>query len=96
MKKFAGNKPLIEIKRQCEAAGIDYNDTLYRRGGDYVVITTVNGDNDSGQVLYNTVNGKFFGTTPDGIQFDSSSTKHENEPWFQALLSFFYVVKAAA
>lgn len=92
MKRFAATKSLNLIRQQCEEAGIYLDDHLYRRNGsDYVVITTVRGDNDSGQVLFNTFNGTFFGTTPDNIPFDSTTTEHENEPWFQALLSFFYV-----
>lgn len=46
-----------------------------------------------GYVMFNTVNGLFWGHTDQGIAFDSSSTKHERERWFQALLSFFYVEK---
>lgn len=95
MKKFAGNKALDVIKAQCASLGLDYNDTLHRAGHDYIVITSVKGDNYSGQVLYNTFNGKFFGTTPDGTQFDSNETEHEREEWFQALLSFFYIEFAA-
>lgn len=91
MKKFAGSKSLEVIKSQCAAIGLDYNDALHRMGNDHIVITTIKGDNDSGQVLYNTFNGKFFGTTPDGVQFDSDETTFENEEWFQELLSFFYV-----
>lgn len=93
MKKFAGNKPLDVIKAQCEAQGVHFNEFLFLAGSDYVVLTSIKGDNDSGQVLYNTCSGLFFGTTPDGVQFDSAETTHENEPWFQALLSFFYVEK---
>lgn len=92
MKTFSGNKPLAVVKAQCKAAGIDYNDREFRRvGSDFVCITTVKGQNHTGQVLYNTFNGRFFGTTPDGTEFSSDSTKFENEAWFQALLSFFYV-----
>jgi hypothetical protein len=49
-------------------------------------------------VAYNTFNGKFFGSINEGplagTEFSSGSTKHERQPWFQALLSFFYVEKA--
>jgi hypothetical protein len=93
MKKWAGNKPIDVIKKQCKAAGIHFNDRMYRDGSDYVCITTVKGDNYSGQVLYSTVNGAFFGTTPSGVEFDSNKTTHDKEPWFQALLAFFYEEK---
>jgi hypothetical protein len=96
MKKFDGVKPLAAIKKQCRAAGIHFSDRLYREGSDYVVITSIKGDNHSGQVLFNQFNGNFFGTTPAGVQFDSKKTTHEKEPWFQALLAFFYVEKGTA
>lgn len=96
MKKFSGNKRLAEIKAQCKQAGIQFDDARYKRGDDYVVIRTTPNDNASGIVLYNTFNGNFTGTTDKGVNFDSRSDQHENEPWFQALLSFFYVEKADA
>jgi hypothetical protein len=91
MKRFKRHKTFDEIKAQCEAAGIHFSDHLYKvTGADFVVITTIEGNNNSGQVLYNTVTGAFFGTTPDDVSFDSDKDEHENEPWFQALLLFFY------
>ncbi len=96
MKKFAGNKKLEVIQEQCESAGIHYDDRALDHGFDHVVITTIKGDRNSGQVIYNSVNGNFFGVTHEGVKFNSNETEHEHEPWFQALLSFFYVEKAAA
>ncbi len=90
MKKFAGHKSSDAIKQQCEAAGIEYDQERYENGGDHVVIV-----GGGARILYNTVNGRFFGTTPEGIEFDSNKTEHEEEPWFQALLSFFYIEKDA-
>ncbi len=90
MRRFAGHKSHGAIKKQCKALGIDFNDLLHKTGGDWVVVTSIEGDNYSGQVLYNTANGNFFGTTPDGVQFDSTKTTHDRNPWFQALLAFFH------
>lgn len=92
MKTFAGLKKLDVIKSQCNAAGIRFDDTRYRQHGDDHVLIAGGG----AHVLYNTFNGKFFGITPTGVEFDSSGTQHEHEPWFQALLSFFYVERGAA
>jgi len=87
MKMFSGNKPLLVIARQCVQAGLSFNDELYRkRGWDTIRIDCPSG----AHVIYNTFNGNFFGKTDRGVVFDSKSTKHENKPWFQALLSFFY------
>ena len=91
MKRFTRHKTYDEIKAQCDAAGIHFSDHLYKlTGSDWLVITTTKDDNDSGQVLYNSVTGVFFGTTPDGVSFESGNDAHEAEPWFQALLLFFY------
>lgn len=87
MKTFAGNKSLKAIKAQCVAQGVTFDDRMYRKqGSDHVVV-----EGGGCRVLFSTFNGNFFGTTPDGTTFDSRETLHEDEPWFQALLSFFYV-----
>jgi hypothetical protein len=36
-------------------------------------------------------NGRFFGKTEKGIEFTSDNTKHDSEPWFQALLKVVLV-----
>ncbi len=94
MKKFTAYKDLDTIEAQCKAAGIQYDARMMdEHGSDYIVVRTLADDSHSGEVLYNMFNGNFFGTTPDGIQFDSMNDMHEDEPWFQQLLSFFYVEK---
>lgn len=90
MKTFSGIKTYEQIKAQCKEQGVVCNDRLYCRSGwDTIVV----GDqkNEGGYAVYNTFNGRFHGKTPEGIEFFSSATTHENEPWFQALMSFFYV-----
>jgi hypothetical protein len=94
MKKWAGHKSFDVIKQQCKDAGIHFSDQSYRKGGDCVVVSTVKGDEKSGQVMYNTVNGVFFGVTPEGVEFDSNHATHDREEWFQKLLAFFYIEKA--
>lgn len=96
MKTFAGNKSFAQIERQCKDAGIQFDSTDYDKGGDYVVIRTRANDDRSGHVLYNTTNGNFFGETPEGVKFNSKLTTHEDQPWFQQLLQFFYVEKGTA
>lgn len=87
MKKFAGIKTLKVIKAQCKAARITFDDYLYRKkGNDHVRVI-----GGGATVLFNSFNGRFFGTTDKGVTFNSDSTEHESEPWFQALLAFFYI-----
>jgi hypothetical protein len=95
MKKWAGVKTLELIERQCAKAGIHLDMSKWvLEGSDHVVITSIKGDNSSGRVMFNTVNGRFFGTTPEGVKFNSDSKEHDREEWFQKLLAFFYIEKA--
>lgn len=106
MKTFAGTKPLAVIKQQCEAAGVAVDDYGFRKvGNDHICLGIASRKRPDGTpfvlatapigayVMFNTFNGRFFGVTDKGVHFSSSSTEHEAEPWFQALLSFFYVEK---
>lgn len=86
LKKFKRTKPLQVIRDQCKAAGVCINDTLFTKGqSDYIVL-----EGGNARVLFNTVNGRFFGETPDGTEFNSDKSKHEQCEWFQKLLAFFY------
>jgi hypothetical protein len=90
MRKFARHKTYDEVRAQCMEQGLDFNDRLYVKDGWDTVVVSGGGC----QVVYNTTNGVFWGTTPRFVKFESGSTKHENLPWFQALLGFFMVEKA--
>lgn len=90
MKKFAGNKTLSQIRAQCKAQRVQFIDSQWRRGSDYVTLKS-----PGAWVMFNTFNGRFFGETPDGFEFNSND-KLDGTPWFDALLNFFYVAKAAA
>jgi hypothetical protein len=91
MQTFAGNKTLEQIKAQCKAQGLAFDDYLYRTAGhDHVRIS-----GGGARVLFNTFNGRFIGITPDGVAF-SSDDKLDGTPWFDALLRFFYVEKKSA
>jgi hypothetical protein len=92
MKRFAGSKTLEQIRAQCDAAGLALDAERHEKNGDDHVVVRGGG----GEVFYRTFNGRFFGTTDTGIEFNSDSTEHEQAPWFQQLLAFFYVDKAPA
>lgn len=104
MKTFAGNRPTAEIIRNAKAQGVEVLDAHYKRGGDHIVFESRCPKLDGmhfARITYNAFNGRFFGTyavindmRAKVLQIDSSSTKHERHPWFQQLLSFFYVEKA--
>lgn len=87
MKKFIGHKTHEQIKAQCEQLGLELLDNLRKEAAaDHIRVS-----GGGGYAWFNTVNGNFWGETDQGVEFDSSNTTHENEPWFQQLLAFFYV-----
>lgn len=88
MKKFAGNKTRDQVKAQCKAAGVEFDERAYRGGSDFTLLR-----GGGATVAWSSWNGRFFGKTPDGIEFHSDSDEHDHEPWMQALLRFFYVEK---
>jgi hypothetical protein len=85
MKKFKGNRRLADILASAKAQSVSVNKSFYDKGGD-----TISFWGGGFTVYYNTFNGNFFGTTPDNLRFSSDSELHEKQPWFQALLNFFY------
>lgn len=91
MKKFAGNKSRDQVKAQCKALGLVFDEAAYMRGSD---ITVIRGGDAT--VYWISFNGRFFGRTDTGVEFNSDDCKHEHESWFQQLLSFFYVEKEQA
>lgn len=107
MKTFARIKTVEEIKQQCEAQGVTFDDFGHRtQGRDHIAVGAPRDRHEDGTpwvetrdghgkgwVLYNVYTGAFFGATPKGESFTSSSVEHEKCKWFKALLSFFYVEK---
>lgn len=90
MKKFERHRSVPEIRELCERDGVTLQDQRFMLGSDFVRL-----EGGGAWVMYNTFNGQFWGETPDGVKFGSQKTTHDSEPWFQALLSFLYVEKAA-
>lgn len=88
MKQFARIKPREQVLEQCLAQGVEVDQRQYEAGSDWTTLRK-----GGCTVIWCSFNGNFFGTTPDGIEFDNKGTTHESEPWFQQLLSFFYVEK---
>lgn len=85
MKKYKRGITIDELQAACDAQGLHLNRHLYdTQGYDYVVVS-----GGGARVVFNTFNGHFSGTTPDGTEFDSDKTDHDHEPWMQGLLDFF-------
>lgn len=97
--EFSRHRTYHEIKGQCKAQGVYFNDRFFKQGGDTVLV-----GGDIGSVgawaIYNVCNGHFFGRTPimqkslgypDAVKFSSCDNRHDDCPWFQDLLNFFLV-----
>lgn len=86
MKTFERQKTLAEIRKQCEASGVALRTGLYELGrSDFVGLYS-----PKVVVLYAPHNGRFFGNTPEGVNFTSDDSGFDGTPWFDALLNFFY------
>lgn len=84
-RRFTGHRSFDQIVAECKAQGVELDASNYvNRGSDFLSLK-----GGGFQVLYSTVNGQFFGTTPTGEKFHSSEVR-DGEPWFSALLGFFY------
>ena len=102
MKHYTGVKPLSVIRAQCKEQGVAVDDFNYREHySDYIALGPHGGFRPDGSpfvhaaqacgVMFNTFNGRFYGMNIEGNYFSSADTTHAHEPWFQALLDFFYV-----
>lgn len=93
MKTFDKHRSLDELRIETDKRGWKLNDTWYKESGhDHVsFIFSINDIN--GYVLYNTFNGRFFGSTENGIDFDSDDDQFDNDNWFNELLTVCYVEK---
>lgn len=86
MPTFNRHKPMDQIRAQCLAEGVELKEERHKAGDSDFVRLAGGGC----WVMFNTVNGRFWGETPDGTKFTSEGKNHEGKPWFQALLAFFY------
>lgn len=96
MQKFARHRTVDEIKKLGKKSRFSVNTQRYdRNGADHIVI---HGDFAGHElpVLYNSVDGRFFGELPSGEMFSSDDATLDGQPWFDAMLAFFYEPAKAA
>ncbi len=89
MKKYAGRRSIQQIRRQCAERGIKIDMGLYEKGSDYVVVHLPGAAGTVLPLMYSAVNGRFFYAGGGADNFSSDDAK-DGEPWFDALLDFFY------
>jgi hypothetical protein len=92
MRTFAGSRTFEEIAALCVHQGVPLNAKRYIEDGHDHIIVGQEWPLDASKpyVIYNVFNGKFHGLAPDGTVFDCADDL-EGEPWFNALLDFFYI-----
>lgn len=92
-KTFTRKRTYDEFAAECEQRGWSRDASKHDDpaiGSDYVSVAfTAQGR--EGTMLVNMFNGKFFGDLADGTHFNSDTTTHDEEPWFQELLEAVYV-----
>lgn len=85
-RKFAGNKPLAEIKKAVESNGGFWDQSRFEKGSDYVTFAM---KKDQPRIVYNTFNGTFITQDDDGATVTGESP-YDGVPWFDEILNFIY------
>lgn len=95
MQQFARHKTQDEVRDACREAGFALDTTQYDKGSDYIKIPFAH-EGQTYDVLYCSFNGRFMGS-PTGINdcpvafFGSDDGDLDSQPWYAALLAFFYI-----
>lgn len=89
MKKYAGVKPMDEIKKAVIAKGWPWNQMLYDDGSDWLTF----GFEYKGRrfdVCFRPFGGKFIIDTPKGLVTEESK-EYDRTAWYVALMDFIYL-----
>lgn len=92
--QFARHRNATEIIELARQHGHRVNAERFGRGDDHLTIEMPGPAGTPVPVLYNVFSGRFFHySRVGGLHFASDSDAHEGEPWFDAMLEFFYAPK---
>jgi hypothetical protein len=95
--KFARHRSVEEVVDLARQKGIRVNVERYNLGSDFITVELPGRDGKPIPVMYNVFNGRFFsGSREPFSYFASDRTDHDGQPWFDAMLEFFYVPKEPA
>lgn len=93
---FKRHRSLDELREKCRELKWQIDSYKHdEEGSDHVMVFWRHGK-VRGSVLYSVFNGRFFGAIDKGGKLSdawitSDETEHDAQPWFQALLSAFYI-----
>lgn len=90
MKQFIRHKTSTEILAQCIATGGRCDASAYNASTDHITVWLPGPDDAPVPVLYNTINGRFFYAPSDDSKYFSSDEALDGQPWFDAMMEFFY------
>lgn len=90
MKKFSRSRTLYELRVECNKRNWPLDTARYYERGDDHVSFKFSFDGTEGRVLFNTTNGRFFGTAA-GAAFSSDESRFDRKTWFKELLKVAYV-----
>ena len=90
MKTFQRHRTLDELKALCAEKSLTLNTDRYDRDGSDYVLVSGGFAGQTADVLYCTVNGRFFGTLAGGRKF-TETAPCDGQAWFDAILDLVYV-----
>ena len=88
-KQYGRHRTGEEVIELAKAQGVKVDGSKYEAGGDHVVVHLPGPDGEPVMVLFNAFSGRFF-HAPEGGGGFSSDEKLDGQPWFDAMLEFFY------
>jgi hypothetical protein len=93
MKTYTGFRTADEVRALAATKGFTVNTTRHdTTGNDHIVVYMPGPSACIIPVLYSTFNGRFFYAPSNGVDaFNSDNGALDGQPWFDAMLEFFYI-----
>lgn len=90
---YARHRTVTEVLKLAAEKGFKVDAMRHTHSGsDYITVYMPGPGNKLVPVMYNVYNGRFFSGGREAFSyFSSDEVKNEDQPWFQAMLEFFYV-----
>lgn len=89
-RQFSRHRSREEVITLAKARNVKVDASYYDSGTDHLVVYLPGPTAEIVKVLFNVISGCFFYAPEDGAGF-SSDDKLDGQPWFDAMLDFFYI-----
>jgi hypothetical protein len=90
MKTYNRHRTSAEVLAASRAQNILVDTERFDQGWDHLLLFMPGPNGLRCPVLYNVCNGRFFCASEGYPQFSSDQAQYDGQPWFDALLDFFY------